>query len=74
VNPGSWEIQRRELPDGFEISLPPVAASLQMIPDLSPGVPFGDEAEGAILDLDQFRGLYNFVRDEVRTRFARFFT
>jgi hypothetical protein len=74
VNPRSWEIQRRELPDGFEVSLPPVAANLQMIPDLSPGVLFGDEAEGAILDLDQLRGLCNFVRDDVLPRFAGFFT
>jgi hypothetical protein len=74
VNPRSWEIQRRELPDGFEVSLPPVAAGLQMIPDLSPGVLFGDEAEGAILDLDQLRGLCNFVRADVLPRLVGFFT
>jgi hypothetical protein len=74
VDPRSWDIQRRELPDGFEIGLPPVAASLKMIPDLSPGVLFGDEAEGVTLDLEQLRGLYRFVRDEVLPRFARFFT
>jgi hypothetical protein len=73
VNPRSWEIQRRERPDGFEVSLPPVAAGLQMIPDLSPGVLFGDEAEGVTLDLAQLGGLCSFVRDEVLPQFARFF-
>jgi hypothetical protein len=51
-----------------------MAAGLEMIPDLSPGVVFGDEAEGAILDLDQLRGLCNFVCDDVLPRFARFFS
>jgi hypothetical protein len=74
VNPRSWDIQKRELPDGFEVSLPPVAATLEMIPDLSPGVLFGDEAEGVTLDFAQLRGLCSFVRDEVLPQFARFFT
>jgi len=73
VNPRSWEIQKRELPDGFEIGLPLIAASLKMIPDLSPGVLFGDAAEGVTLDLEQLRGLYGYVRDEVLPRFASFF-
>ena len=51
-----------------------MAAGLQMIPDLSPGVLFGDEAEGAILDLDQLRGLCNFVRADVLPRLVGFFT
>jgi hypothetical protein len=74
VNPRSWEIQKREVPDGFEVSLPPVAASLEMIPDLSPGVLFGDEAEGVTLDFAQIRGLCSFVRDDVLPRFAGFFS
>jgi hypothetical protein len=73
VNERSWQIERRELPDGFEVSLPPVAATLRMIPDLSPGVLFGDEAEGVTLNFDQLGGLCTFVRDEVLPRFARFF-
>jgi hypothetical protein len=73
VNPRSWEIEKLELADGFEVSLPPVAATLMMIPDLSPGVLFGDEAEGVTLNFDQLGGLYTFVRDEVLPRFTRFF-
>jgi hypothetical protein len=55
------------------VSLPPVAATLRMIPDLSPGVLFGDEAEGVNLNFDQLGGLCTFVRDEVLPRFTRFF-
>jgi hypothetical protein len=45
-----------------------------MIPDLSPGVLFGDEAESVTVDFEQLRGLCNFVRDEVLPQFVRFFT
>ena len=52
VNPGSWAIEKRELEGGYEVSLPPVAATLEMIPDLSPGVLFGEEAEGVTLNFE----------------------
>ena len=74
VNPGSWAIEKRELEGGYEVSLPPVAATLEMIPDLSPGVLFGDEAEGVTLNFEQLGALYKFVCDGVLPRFARFFT
>lgn len=74
MNPRVWKIQRRELPDGFEIGLPLIAAGLTMTPDLSPGVLFGDKAEGVTLDVEQLQGLYSFVRSEVLPQFAHFFT
>jgi hypothetical protein len=73
VNPRSWEIENRELEDGFEVSLPAVAATMKMVPDLSPGVLFGDEAEGVTLNSEQLGGLCNFIRDEVLPQFAHFF-
>lgn len=72
-SPGSWEIEKRQLEDGYEVSLPPVAAALEMIPDLSPGVLFGDEAEGVSLDFEQLGALYKFVCDGVLPQFTRFF-
>ena len=74
INPRSWEIEKQELEDGHEVNLPPVAATLEMIPDLSPGVLFGDEAEGVTLDLEQLGTLYKFVCDGVLPQFACFFT
>jgi hypothetical protein len=44
-----------------------------MIPDLSPGVLFGDEAEGVALNFEQLGALYRFVSDGVLPRLARFF-
>lgn len=74
INPRSWQIEKQELEDGYEASLPPVAATLEMIPDLSPGVLFGDEAEGVTMDFEQLGALYKFVCEGVLPRFARFFT
>jgi hypothetical protein len=74
INPGSWQIEKQELENGYEVSLPPVAATLEMIPYLSPGVQFGDEAEGVTLDVERLGALYRFVCDGVLPRFACFFT
>ncbi len=72
IRPESWKIEKRELEDGYELSLPPVAATLEMIPDLSP-VMFGGEAEGVTLEFEQLGALCEFVCDGVLPQFARFF-
>jgi hypothetical protein len=73
TNPMAWGIERRELEDGYEIVLPSVASTLEMVPDLSPGVLFGDEAEGVTLGFPQLDALHRFVSDRVLPRLAPFF-